>query len=259
MNPTASKLAKISVWFWIIKITATTLGETFSDYLAFDDAEALHFGYALTASIVIGLFLVTLFLQLRTKRFNPILFWLVILSTSVAGTSISDFIDRTLNLGYPAGSALLSSLLLLIFWLWRGQGGELHVGSISNRRDETFYWFAILISNTLGTALGDFLAKPLAEHGLGWGFVGSAEAIGALMLLILLLYSFTTISRTILFWFAFVLTRPLGATLGDLLTKPHSEGGLDLGKATSSVVLVVIMAVAIMISGRNQNSETSAQ
>jgi uncharacterized membrane-anchored protein len=259
MNPTASKLAKISVWFWIIKITATTLGETFSDYLSFDDADALNFGYALTALIVIGFFLATLFLQLRTKRHNPTLFWMVILSTSVAGTSISDFIDRTLKMGYPGGSALLASLLLVLFWLWRGQGGELHVASISSRRDETFYWFAILISNTLGTALGDFLAKPEAEHGLGWGFVGSAEVIGALMIIILLMYWFTRISRVMLFWFAFILTRPLGATLGDALTKPHSEGGLDLGKASSSLVLVAIMIIAILISNRNQDSETSAQ
>jgi uncharacterized membrane-anchored protein len=259
MNPTASKLAKISVWFWIIKITATTLGETFSDYLAFDDADALHFGYALTASIVIGLFLATLFLQLRAKRHNPTLFWLVILSTSVAGTSISDFIDRTLKFGYPAGSALLTSLLVIIFWLWRGQGGQLHVASISTRRDETFYWFAILISNTLGTALGDFLAKPELEHGLGWGFLGSAEVIGASMLVILLLYWFSGISRVMLFWFAFVLTRPLGATLGDALTKPHSEGGLDLGKAGSSAVLMAVLVVCILLSNRNQDSETSAQ
>ena len=247
-NPT-SKLAQVTAWFWIIKITATTLGETFSDYLA--HPEGLALGYATTASIVIGLFFVTLFLQLRANKHSAVLFWLVILSTSVAGTSISDFLDRTLKMGYPAGSAMLASILLFIFWLWKRQGGQLHVASIQTRRDETFYWVAILISNTLGTALGDFLADSS-----GLGFAGGAGVIGALLVVTLLLYVFTRVSRVLLFWVAFILTRPFGATLGDTLTKPLNAGGLGLGTAASSMVLLVILVFSILVSNRKQTTET---
>jgi uncharacterized membrane-anchored protein len=252
MNPTASKLAKISLWFWIIKITATTLGETFSDFLAHD--EGLGLGYAVSAGIVITLFVVTLVMQLKASRYNPILFWLVILSTSVAGTSISDFIDRTLHLGYTWGSSILLLILVILFWKWKSGGGELSVSSIQNPRDESYYWITILISNTLGTALGDFLATSS-----GFGFVGGAELLGLLLFIVSLLYYFTKISHTILFWLAFVLTRPFGATLGDTLTKPLTEGGLGLGTASSSIVLVIIMAASIVISNRNVSSETSTQ
>jgi len=248
-NPT-SKLAQVTAWFWIIKITATTLGETFSDYLAHPDGLAL--GYAATATIVIGLFFVTLFLQLRSDKHNPVLFWLVILSTSVAGTSVSDFLDRTLELGYPAGSAILASILLFIFWLWKRQGGQLHVASIQTRRDETFYWVAILISNTLGTALGDFLADSS-----GLGFAGGAGVIGALLVVTLVMYFFASVSRVLLFWVAFILTRPFGATLGDTLTKPLEKGGLGLGTAGSSLVLLAILVFSILISSRKQTVETS--
>ncbi len=252
MNPTASKLAKITAWFWIIKITATTLGETFSDYLAHPGG--LELGYAVTAGIVITFFIITLLLQLGSDRHNPLLFWMVILSTSVAGTSISDFIDRTLKIGYTGGSLILSLLLVVTFWLWKSRGGELSVTSIRSRRDETYYWIAILISNTLGTALGDFLADSS-----GLGFAGGAELIGALLVVVCLMYYFTKVSRVLVFWLAFILTRPFGATLGDTLTKSHEQGGLALGTASSSIVLVVIMAVAILISNQNQDSETSAQ
>jgi uncharacterized membrane-anchored protein len=249
MNQAESKLAKISVWFWIIKITATTLGETFSDYLA--HPEGLQLGYAVTAGIVIAFFLITLLLQLRAERHHPVLFWLVILSTSVAGTSISDFIDRTLHTGYTAGSLILALLLIIVFWLWKSRGGQLSVSSIQTRRDEMYYWIAILISNTLGTALGDFLADNS-----GLGFAGGAELIGAILLVVSLLYFFTSVSQVLLFWLAFILTRPFGATLGDTLTKSHEQGGLALGTASSSLVLVTIMTAAIVISNRVKNSET---
>jgi uncharacterized membrane-anchored protein len=249
MNPTASKLAKITAWFWIIKITATTLGETLSDYLAHDEGLAL--GYAVTAGIVITFFLITLFLQLRATKHHPTLFWLVILSTSVAGTSISDFIDRTLHIGYTGGSAILAALLVVIFWLWKSNGGELSVSSIQSRRDESYYWIAILISNTLGTALGDLLADSS-----GLGFAGGAELIGGLLLITFLVYYFTKVSHVLLFWVAFVLTRPFGATLGDTLTKSHEQGGLALGTAASSAVLMAVLVFSIIYSNRNRNSET---
>ena len=250
MNTHASKLARLSIYFWIIKITATTLGETFSDYLAHDDG-GLGLGYALSASIVTTLFLITFLMQVFAKRHYPLLFWSVILSTSVAGTSISDFLDRTLHLGYAAGASILFILLLTTFALWKSNNGKLSVESIESRRDETYYWIAILISNTLGTALGDFLADNS-----GLGFAGGAELLGGLLILVCLIYFFTNISRVALFWIAFVLTRPFGATLGDTLTKPMVQGGLNLGTASSSLVLVLFMGLFIFISNKNHLSET---
>ena len=234
-----SKLPQITVAFWIMKICATTLGETAGDLLSM----TLNVGYALSSVILFSFFLVTLAVQLFSKRYIPVIYWLVILATSTAGTTMSDFMDRTLALGYATGSLILVSLLIITFIIWKITQGSLSVTNIRSMRDEVFYWIAILFSNTLGTALGDFLSDNS-----GLGFAGGVILIGSLLLLIVLTYYFTKISHVVLFWLAFVLTRPFGATFGDLLTKPVAKGGLNFGTIGSSIILFSILAILIVVA-----------
>jgi uncharacterized membrane-anchored protein len=235
-NGIANKVAKVTLAFWIMKICATTLGETGGDQLSM----TMHVGYAISTLILFGLFLVTLLLQLMSKRFHPPIYWAVILTTSTAGTTMSDFMDRTLGLGYATGAAILLSCLLLVLAVWHASEKSISVEHIGNRKVELFYWTAILVSNTLGTALGDFLADDS-----GLGFLGGALLIGGVIALVALAYCFTRLNRVMLFWIAFVLTRPFGATFGDLLTKPLDHGGLNLGTAGSSLVLAAILVVLV--------------
>lgn len=226
------KLPQITLVFWIMKICATTLGETAGDLVSM----TLGLGYAFSSLLLAGLFALALSAQLYSTRYHPLLYWLVIVATSTVGTTISDYMDRTLGLGYVVGSLVLSGLLLGVFALWRATGAPFSVSQIMTRKVEMLYWLAILCSNTLGTAVGDFLADSS-----GLGFAGGALVISALILLIVLAYYMTGISRVILFWTAFVLTRPLGATMGDFLTKAHEKGGLNLGTAGTSAVLAGIL------------------
>lgn len=234
-----NKLAAITLSFWIMKICATTLGETAGDLLSM----TLNIGYAISSMVLLSFFFVTLFIQLSTKKYHPVIYWSVILATSTAGTTISDFMDRTLGLGYATGSLILATLLVITLVIWKISEKTLAVTNITSTRGELFYWTAILFSNTLGTALGDFLADNS-----GLGFAGGAILIGSLLLLIVLAYKFTKISHIILFWLAFVLTRPFGATFGDLLTKPLEKGGLNFGTVGSSTILFVILVVLIILS-----------
>jgi len=234
-----SKIPAVTLAFWIMKICATTLGETAGDLLSM----TLHVGYAVSSILLLSLFVIALIAQLLARKFHPILFWTVILATSTAGTTMSDFMDRTLALGYAKGSLILVLLLAGILAVWRLSGGILSVSRISSRRDELFYWAAILISNTLGTALGDYLADDS-----GLGFLGGALVITALLALVAAGHYFTRISAVFLFWAAFILTRPFGATFGDLLTKPAEAGGLGLGTIGSSAVLFIILALLIVRS-----------
>lgn len=222
-----------------MKICATTLGETAGDLLSI----TLKVGYAVSSVILLGFFIITLLTQLRAKKFHAYLYWMVILSTSTAGTTMSDYMDRSLGLGYAKGSAILASILGAVFLLWFLLEKNLSVVHIKTQRSEIFYWVAILFSNTLGTALGDFLADDS-----GLGFFGGAVLIGSLLLLLLALFQFTLISRVGLFWLAFVLTRPFGATMGDVLTKLPEQGGLGLGTIGSSVVLAVILFTTIWVT-----------
>ena len=231
-----NKLPQITLAFWVMKICATTLGETAGDLLSM----TLSVGYAISSMILLSVFLITLLTQLWSKTYNPVLYWIVILSTSTAGTTMSDFMDRTLGLGYASGSMILIVLLLMVFALWHLSGNSLNVNKVQTPRGELFYWVAILLSNTLGTALGDFLADDS-----GLGFAGGAMLIGASILLVVALKYCTTVSSVVLFWVAFVLTRPFGATLGDFLTKPHEKGGLDFGTVGSSAVLAAVLLVMI--------------
>jgi uncharacterized membrane-anchored protein len=231
-----SKLPRIAAAFWVMKISATTLGETAGDLLSM----TLNVGYATSSLILLSGFLVSLASQILSKRYHPALYWTVILSTSTAGTTMSDYMDRTLGLGYAKGTALLITILLCVFAAWRLMTGTLSVDSVKTRKTELLYWIAILFSNTLGTALGDFLADSS-----GLGFLGGAILIAGLLTLVLLATFFTRLSRVLLFWIAFVLTRPFGATVGDVLTKSKQKGGLNFGTIGSSAILAGILFVFV--------------
>ena len=232
-----NKIPEITLLFWIMKICATTLGETAGDLLSM----TLNVGYAISSIILISGFVITLVCQLFSKRYIPVLYWLVILSTSTAGTTMSDYMDRTLGLGYAKGSCILVTILVIILSVWYYSEKSLSVEHIKTFKGEMFYWTAILFSNTLGTALGDFLADNS-----GLGFAGGAILISSVLLLVVLAHYFTKISSVILFWIAFVLTRPFGATFGDLLTKVPAKGGLGFGTKGSSLILFGILAVLIV-------------
>ncbi len=227
-----NKVAKVTALFWVMKIAATTLGETAGDLFSM----TLNVGYAISSLVLLSIFAVTLVAQLKSRHFHPALYWTVILATSTAGTTMSDFMDRTLGLGYATGSAILIFCLVTTLVIWRATEKTLSVENINTSRAETFYWVAILFSNTLGTAAGDFLVDDT-----GLGFLGGAALISGVLLLIIALGRFTAISRIGLFWAAFVLTRPFGATFGDLLTKTPDQGGLGFGTIGSSAILAVIL------------------
>ncbi len=241
-----SKLPQVTLLFWIMKIAATTLGETAGDLLSM----TLKVGYAVSSMMLLGFFLATVVTQLMSKRYHPLLYWAVILSTSTAGTTMSDYMDRTLGLGYAKGTLILVSMLAVIFVYWRVSAHSFSIQHIRTFKGELLYWTAILFSNTLGTALGDFLADSS-----GLGFMGGALLIGGLLILTVIATYWTRISKTLLFWIAFVLTRPFGATMGDVLTKSHEKGGLNFGTIGSSIILGVILGVLILYT-INQNKET---
>ena len=241
-----NKIPQLTLLFWITKITATTFGETGGDLVA----QTLKVGYGISTIIFFGFFLVMVISQLAVKTYIPVIYWSVIVATSVAGTTMSDFMDRTLGLGYAIGSLILISILILILVIWRITEKSLSVTDIKSFRGEAFYWTAILFSNTLGTALGDFLAD---SSGLGFG--GSAALISGVIVFIILAYYFTKISRVILFWIAFVLTRPFGATFGDLLTKSHEKGGMDYGTKGASAILLVFLIILVVYETRKLNKQ----
>ncbi|GGM24958.1 membrane protein [Streptomyces fumigatiscleroticus] len=245
------KLPEVTLAFWIMKIAATTLGETAGDLFA----QTLKLGYFLTTIALFLVFVVTLIVQLRSRRYNPFFYWTVILSTSMAGTTLSDFMNRDasakylsngatalgwgpqgLGLGYPAGAAILISLLLAVFLAWKLSGMTFQFRDIVSFRGEALFWAAILVSNTLGTSMGDFLSDSS-----GLGYAGGALLVTGLLAVLAALMKAPVVPNVLLFWIAFVLTRPLGATAGDFLTKPVAKGGLDLGTAGSSAVLLAVL------------------
>jgi uncharacterized membrane-anchored protein len=233
------KLPQITISFWIMKICATTLGETAGDLLSM----TLGIGYGTSTAILLSFFIATLLIQLRTTKYYPVIYWAVILATSTAGTTLSDYMDRTLGLGYATGSFILICLLIMTLLVWYKSEKSLSVTNVNSLRAELFYWTAILFSNTLGTALGDYLADDS-----GLGFSGGALVIGSLLALTVILYYLSKISHVILFWIAFVLTRPFGATCGDVLTKPIEQGGLNFGTILSSMILFTILSILIIIT-----------
>lgn len=245
-----NKVAEIVLTFWLLKIVATTLGETLGDFISM----TLNLGYTVGIAITFAFFFVVLFTQLSVKKYIPVIYWLVIIGTTTLGTEISDYIDRTLHLGYMAGTVLLVSCLIATLYLWFRKFKNLEVYPIIDKQKEVYYWIAILFSNSLGTAFGDFLGDYF-----GMSYLQGALVTGGVIILVVLLHYLTKINHIILFWIAFIFTRPFGATFGDFLTKPLEKGGLNLGTLNASLVSISIMAVLLFIEHRRHKLKLKAQ
>ncbi len=233
-----SKVPEVTLVFWIIKIIATTLGETGGDAVTM----SMNLGYAVGTLIFAAVFMIAVVAQMRARRFHAWLYWLTIVATTTVGTTLADFADRSLGIGYAGGSSLLAALLAASLIVWRLSEGSVSVDSVTTPRAETYYWATILFSQTLGTALGDWMADT---NGLGYG--GGALVFGVALAGLAVVYYTTNVSRVALFWSAFILTRPLGATLGDLLDKPLAKGGLALDRYSASAVFIVAI-VALLVA-----------
>lgn len=233
-----SKVPEVTLVFWIIKIAATTLGETAGDAVSM----SMHLGYLVATAVFALAFLLAVSAQIRARTFHPLLYWATIIATTTVGTTLADFADRSLGIGYAGGTLLLSSALVGSLWLWRRSMGSVSMGSISSPKAELFYWITVMFSQTLGTALGDWTADTA-----GLGYSGGALVFGALLVLVVLAYWRTTISRTALFWAAFILTRPLGAVVGDFLDKPIASGGLNLDRFTASAALFAFILTCLLV------------
>jgi len=224
--------------FWIIKIFATTLGETGGDTLSM----SMNLGYLLSTAIFAFIFIVAVAAQIAMRRFHPVVYWITIIATTTVGTTLADFADRSLGIGYAGGTTLLLTLLLASLFIWYRSLGSVDVASVNSPKSEAFYWVTIMFSQTLGTALGDWTADTA---GLGYG--GGALIFGAMLVIIAAAYYRTKISHTVLFWAAFILTRPLGAVVGDFLDKPISHGGLALSRYSASVTLLALIVLFIFV------------
>lgn len=245
LNAVLSKVPEVALGFWVAKILATTLGETGGDALSM----SLNLGYGVSSLIFLGYFAVTLAIQVTAKRYHPLFYWAVVAGTTTVGTTTSDYIDRTLEVGYVASSIMLSILVVVVLVAWHFTTGKIAVNRVISRMDETFYWLAILVSNTLGTALGDYVADDA-----GLGFAGGAVLFAVLIATVVALHFFTQLPGSVLFWSAYVLTRPLGATLGDTLTKPIAQGGLNLGRIGSSLVIAIALIAVVALTWRRERT-----
>jgi len=232
-----SKVPEVTLTFWIIKILATTLGETGGDAVSM----SMNLGYLVSSGIFAVVFVIAVLAQIRARRFHPLLYWATIIATTTLGTTLADFADRSLGIGYTGGASILLLVVVASLILWHLTLGSIAVSSVSTPAAETFYWITIMFSQTLGTALGDWTADTAAL-----GFGGGALLFSALLLLVVAAYYWTGISRTILFWVAFVLTRPLGAVVGDLLDKPHAAGGMALSRVAASAVLLAVIVGGVL-------------
>jgi uncharacterized membrane-anchored protein len=233
-----SKVPEVTLMFWIVKIAATTLGETGGDAVSM----SMQLGYLAATGIFAVLFLLAVGAQIGAKRYHPLLYWTTIIATTTVGTTLADFADRSLGIGYAGGASLVFALLLASLALWHRTLGTVSVESISSPKSEMFYWMTIMFSQTLGTALGDWTADTA-----GLGYSGGAAVFGALLALVAVAYYKTNIYRTALFWAAFILTRPLGAVVGDFLDKPFDAGGLALSRYTASAVLLTLIAASMWL------------
>lgn len=238
-----SKVPAVTLGFWIIKILATTLGETGGDALSM----SVGLGYLLSTGIFMTMFVVAVLVQISADRYRPWLYWTTIIASTMVGTTLADFADRSLGIGYLGGSVLLLGLLLMSLLVWHRMLGSIDVSAVSSPKAEFFYWVTIMFSQTLGTALGDWTADT--AH---LGYVGAAFVFGWLLLVVAALYVWTNVSRTLLFWAAFILTRPLGAVVGDFLDKPIDHGGLALSRYAASGVLLVLIVAGITFETRRE-------
>ncbi len=246
VKATLSKVPEVTLGFWIIKIIATTIGETGGDAVTMSifhaDKNAQNGGYLIGTGIFMGVFIAAVIAQIVWKKFHPGIYWLTIVATTTVGTAMADFADRSLGVGYAGGSSILLALLLTSLLVWRWREGTVSVNSVTTPRVEAFYWTTILFSQTLGTALGDWMADTN-----GFGYENAALVFGAGLALLAAAYYFTSISRVFLFWAAFILTRPLGATLGDLLDKPVGAGGFALSRFAATAILVAAMVALVLL------------
>lgn len=232
-----SKVPEVTLIFWVIKVAATTLGETGGDAVSM----SMDLGYLVGTAIFAAIFAVAVFAQISARRFHPFLYWVTIVATTTVGTTLADYADRSLGIGYTGGSSLLLILLLSSLLIWYKTLGSISIDTVSSPKVEMFYWLTIMFSQTLGTALGDWTADTA-----GIGYLGSAAIFTTLLALVVVAYYQTKISHTLLFWIAFVLTRPLGAVVGDFLDKPIEKGGLALSRYSASATLLVIMVACIL-------------
>ncbi len=250
-----SKAPQATLMFWLVKICATTVGETGGDAVSM----TLKLGYAVASLIFLAFFVGTLAAQIRVRRYHPWTYWLVVVATTTVGTTTSDFIDRTLHLGYVVSSAGLLTLVIAVLIAWKLTTGKIAADHIVQGKDEVFYWLTILVSNTLGTALGDFSSETIPDlmdkivHApVGgwdvWGFELAAVVFAGLIAIVAALHLLKWAPQAVLFWAAYVLTRPLGATLGDTLTKPHAQGGLEFGRFLATGVIAFVMIVLILLT-----------
>ena len=242
-----AKVPQVTLLFWIIKILATTLGETGGDavtmsWLGETTSEGNGSGYLIGTAIFSVIFIVAVLVQIRAKKFYPFLYWLTIVATTTVGTTLADYCTRSLGIGYTGGSAILLTCVIASLLVWRWSTGSISIETVDRPKVELFYWVTIMFSQTLGTALGDWVADTNSM-----GYLGAAAVFGGLLLVTALLYYFTGLSRAVLFWAAFILTRPLGAVVGDFLDKPIAKGGLALSRYTASLALLVVIVALILI------------
>jgi len=250
-SPVMGKVPAVTLGFWIIKILATTLGETFGDTVSM----TMNFGYLTSTAIFLSAFVILVIFQIRARVFGAPLYWATIVASTTAGTTMADFADRSLGIGYAGGSAILLGCVVATLALWRWRQGSVSVNTVETPRVEAFYWATITFSQTLGTALGDWTADDT-----GLGYEGAALIFGAGLAITAWAYFWTTLSRAWLFWIAFILTRPLGATVGDFLDKPVTQGGLALSRPIASVVIAVLMIIGLSVFRRraaHQSQSTS--
>lgn len=233
-----SKVPAVTLGFWIIKILATTLGETGGDTVSM----SMNLGYLIGTGIFLILFVGFVAAQISAKKFHPFLYWATIVASTTVGTTLADFADRSLGIGYAGGASILFVSLIASLFVWYRSLGSVDVGSVSTPKSEFFYWLTIMFSQTLGTALGDWTADST-----GLGYAGGAVVFSALLLVVVVAYFRTKISRTVLFWTAFILTRPLGAVVGDFLDKPLSQGGLDLSRYSASAAILILIILCILV------------
>ena len=237
-NQTLSKVPEVTLLFWTIKIAATTLGETGGDAVSM----SMHLGYLVATAIFAAVFLLAVVAQIKARKFHPYLYWATIIASTTVGTTLADFADRSLGIGYAGGSTLLLALLLGSLFVWQRTLGSVSVNTVSSPKAEMFYWVTIMFSQTLGTALGDWMAGTA-----GLGYTGAAAVFAILLALVVAAYFWTRVSRTALFWAAFILTRPLGAVVGDFLDKPLSAGGLALSRYSASAALFAFIVISILV------------
>jgi uncharacterized membrane-anchored protein len=235
---TFSKVPEVTLIFWVIKILATTLGETGGDAVSM----SMNLGYLVGTGIFAAIFIVAAIIQVSAKKFHPIIYWTTIIATTTVGTTLADFADRSLGIDYAGGTTILFTLLMASLFLWKRTLGSVAVNTVCSPKSEMFYWVTIMFSQTLGTALGDWTADTA-----GLGYIGASMVFGVMLVMIGAAYYLTNLSHTVLFWATFILTRPLGAVVGDFLDKPVGKGGLELSRYSASAVLFMLIVSCIFI------------